>query len=102
MAVKPISPSEVVKRREASLPDGVIKAFNDLIAKHWNGYSANFTLDAAAKAVAHEMGCTTQHCFAEHWLDVENVFAKHGWVVVFDKPGYCESYAANYTFRKKA
>ena len=24
-----------------------------------------------------------------------------GWEVVYDKPGYCETYKANYTFTKK-
>ncbi len=35
-----------------------------------------------------------------HWLDVEDVYREAGWVVEYDKPGYCESYEATFTFKK--
>jgi hypothetical protein len=34
-------------------------------------------------------------------MDFEPFYEKAGWKVVYDKPGYCESYAANFTFTRK-
>ena len=39
--------------------------------------------------------------FSNHWLDVEDIYRKQGWKVVYDSPGYDESYDAYYEFRKK-
>lgn len=42
-----------------------------------------------------------QEIFDNCWLDVEDIFEEVGWKVVYDKPGYNESYPANFEFTKK-
>jgi len=39
--------------------------------------------------------------FEKNFLDFESVFRNVGWSVEYDKPGYCESYDAFFTFKKK-
>lgn len=96
----PIKPKEVQGKKDAALPEEVFEVFNDLITKHWNGSSANFTQDEAVKIIAHKMGISRQEAFDKRYLDVESAYRKAGWKVVFDKPGYNEDYQANFTFKK--
>lgn len=104
MSVKPIRPAEVVKLKAEIMPDGVIEAFNELIAKNWDGRSATVKQDEALAAVLKKMravepGLKREDVFKRHWLDVEDIFRASGWRVEFDKPGYCENYDAFFVFR---
>jgi hypothetical protein len=40
--------------------------------------------------------------YAKGWLNFEAIYEEAGWKVVYDKPGYNETYDANFTFTKKA
>jgi hypothetical protein len=40
--------------------------------------------------------------FHRGWLDVEDAYRAEGWTVVYDKPGYNESYAASFTFSARS
>ena len=99
--VKPITPKEVTEKRDSSIPDGVLKAFNDLITKHWTGSSATIKQDEAAKLAAKNLKCSTEKLYDNHWMDVEPIYRKAGWSVKYDKPGYNESYEAYFVFSKK-
>jgi len=46
-------------------------------------------------------GLTRQGMYDKGWMDVEDAYRKAGWDVDFDKPGYNETYEANFTFSKK-
>lgn len=104
----PITPKEVQKRRTESIPEVVFEAFNEMITQEWDGHSANFTLQAVGrlalsklKASGENRGLTFQGMCDKGWMDVESSYRKAGWSVDFDKPGYNETYEANFTFSKK-
>jgi len=100
MAVKPLSPKEIESAKKVVIPDAVMEAANELLAKKWNGSSATFTIDALCGLAREKMG-DPKHQFASEDLDIEIVFRKEGWIVDFDRPGYNETYAANWTFKKR-
>ena len=94
-----ITPDEVIAQKERDFPPEVINAFNKLIAKHWHGGESVFTLAVARSAVAfalQQAGIPFEVCY----LDVEDIYRKKGWKVVYDKPGYNESYEPFFRFTK--
>lgn len=98
----PITPEEVVQQKKVQIPPEVFNAFNDMIAKHWNGISARFTQNAVVVAIlAYLPEKNAGDIFSNHWLDVEDIYREAGWRVVFDRPGYCDSYEATFEFSKK-
>ena len=108
--IRPIKPSEVVNQKIKDMPDFVIKAFNELIAFHWNGTYSRVTLEEAreklvtstiaSKKYGDEINMDTRKLITT-WLDIEDIYRKEGWKVVYDSPGYNETYDATYTFSKK-
>ena len=106
--VKPIKPSEVVK--EVNIPDFIIEAVNKLIKEKWNGFEAKIYQDDILEIVAvrqkdpdaeDDGRPTREEVFKNHWLDIEDLYRKQGWNVVYDKPAYCETYKAYFIFSKK-
>lgn len=98
--VAPISPGEVIAAKKVSIPDAVIEGFNELIVKHWDGSDSTFRELEAVQLISGK-GITSGDLYANHWLDIEDIYRKSGWTVVYDKPGYNESYAATFSFKKK-
>lgn len=96
---KPITPSQVSSSKV--IPPEVIEVFNELIAKNWDGHEAIVKQDVAARLAAKRLNITTETLFDNHYMDVESTFRKAGWKVEYDKPGYCETYEASFTFSKK-
>lgn len=87
--INPITPGTAVAHKRGLIPDEVIKAFNDLIAIHFDGNRAEFRQEEAVRAIL-ESGAVPdrQGVFDRHWLDVEPVYRAAGWTVAYDKPGY--------------
>ena len=111
MAIKPITPRQVVKQKAINIPDEVIKAFNDMIAKHWSGNYSEFKQEDVLNLIVDNFlesgtyNLPTKEAiklmiFAEHWLDVEEIYRKSGWSVEYDRPGYDETYPATFRFSK--
>jgi len=101
MPVAPITPDEAKKLKNHSIPDEVIKAFNDMIVeKLSSGRAVIKQKDVVARIVAATQ-ITEDQLFDNHWLDVEDVFRKAGWTVKYDKPAYCENYDAYFEFSRK-
>jgi len=98
MKVKPITPAEVTDKKLKVIPDGVIEAFNELIAENWDGHFSAFTQKAVTQRIKEKM---KHQSFDIKWLDVEPIFEEIGWRVEYDKPGYNESYPAAFTFEKR-
>lgn len=107
---KPIRPSEVAKAKVKyqNIPDFVIDAFNELIAREYSYGRAIVKQDDAIALILEKAHKIAEYeevergdLFNKRWLDVEEIFKKAGWVVEYDKPGYCESYPATFTFSKK-
>jgi hypothetical protein len=97
---KPITPKEV--RETATKPDVVIEVFNELIQKYWDGDQAVIKESEAAQLISKRMdNIGTKAIYENRWLDIEHLYQKSGWVVVYDKPGFNESYPATFTFSTK-
>ncbi len=103
----PIKPSEVVKKKTAQIPEIVFEVANELIAENWTGSSATFTVDELAERVvargtppADTPVNYRAALFAKRAFDIEDSYREAGWTVKFDRPGYNESYSANWTFTK--
>lgn len=95
--IEPIRPQDAKKQ----LPATVIGAINNLIEQCLAGNVATFTQDEAVAALlAADASLTRERIFSEHLLDFEDVYRAQGWKVIFDKPGYNESYKASFTFTK--
>lgn len=102
MAVKPISPDEVVAKKATLIPDEVIEAFNEMIAEHMTGGYSKFKQSKVVDRILTKMpGMNRGTLYDNHWLDVEDVYRAEGWKVEYDKPGYCETYEATFEFSRK-
>lgn len=101
---KPITPKEAEERQIGGIPDFIVEAVNQLIAEGIGGGDSVRILqkdivDLALKSAPE--GITSAVIFNKKWMDIEPLFQKAGWIVEYDKPGYCESYEASFTFKKK-
>jgi len=99
--IKPIKPSEIKAAKNKNIPDAVIKIFNDFIVKEYDDVSAVVVKDEVLKKITSELNVSRNHVIDNGWLDVEDLYRKAGWKVIYDKPGYNESYDAFYKFTKK-
>jgi hypothetical protein len=99
--IKPISPDDVVAVKEHIIPDYVFEAFNYLIAKNFkNEKSVVGQSDVINHILKLKNDIDKNYIFNNHLLDVEDIYRKEGWNVVYDKPAYCETYEATFTFTK--
>ena len=102
--IKPISPKEVVGKKETIIPNEVIEAFNELIAQNFNeGHAKVLQKDAEElmikkgldRLITVERGdqkVIDKHIIYEkHWMDVESIYRKAGWKVEYDQPSYGDS-----------
>jgi hypothetical protein len=107
MAIKPITPKEVVSKKAAGIPDAVFEAFNELIAEGWDGSQSvvkqNVVMDRVLSRlnVNSEVSFTREMVLDRHWLDVEEIYRSAGWNVEYDRPGYNETYGAVFIFTKR-
>jgi hypothetical protein len=85
---------------EEAMPNEVILAFNELIAKHWVCFQAQFTQADAATLIAEKMRCPRHEVYQNGWLHIEGIYHRAGWDVIVDRPGYLETYPTTYTFRE--
>lgn len=106
MNVKPIRPDQITERRQESLPDFVIEAFNELIVKHCeNGYASfsqeNVVQLIVSKGRGVQKGLHRGHVFDHKWLNVEEIYRKAGWKVEYSRPDPGETGSAYFHFSKK-
>jgi hypothetical protein len=97
-AVKPISPSQVADQRSRVIPSVVIEIFNRHIAKRFDGEQALVLQDSVVSDIEDALGIGRHEVFAQHYLDVEPLFAREGWEVKYSKPAYNETFAAHFIF----
>lgn len=98
---RPIKPSEVPDAKASRMPDGVFEAFNELIVENWSDGQARVSQKDAVERIADKVRCTREEVYSKNWLDVEDIYRKAGWLVKYDKPGYNETFAAYFVFKKK-
>jgi len=100
MAVTPITPTEVAHQYLENIPDMVIEAVNTLIVKNWKHTRATVKQSDIVELAETLMGIEHKE-FNNNWLDFEDLFRRSGWVVVYDKAHYTDSYDSSFTFAKK-
>ncbi|QGH74887.1 hypothetical protein MAL1_00141 [Bacteriophage DSS3_MAL1] len=96
----PLSPDIARSRKAEAIPDFVIDSFNELIVENLgtNGVAVVKQDAAIARILTKRLGLSRADLFQRNLLDVEDVFRAAGWKVTYDKPAYCESYPAYFTF----
>lgn len=101
--VAPITPKEMIEREGCHIPSFVIEAFNDLIQKRFSKSKARFTWSEIKEEVAKRLPAdvTLQQAMSNNWFDVEPVFRRSGWNVVYDHQSYGDSQESHYVFTAK-
>ncbi len=98
--MKPISPSEVRFKLEKAFPPEVIAAFNECICENMRRGSARVLQDDVLNRICAKLSVERKFVYERNWLDVEDLYGRHGWEVTYDKPGYNESYAPYFVFKE--
>lgn len=97
----PITPTEAEGQKITLIPEAVLEIFNEMIAENFQNGVARFNQSEIVSRISARTGVRPNEIFKNHWLDVEKVYTAFGWNVVYDKPGFNESYPATFTFEKK-
>lgn len=98
--VQPITP-EALERREHYIPYQIIDAVNRLLEKYYVNRTGKATVPVEEiVALANQFGLTTGDIYANHWLDFENIYRNAGYEVIYDHPGYNETYKPVFHFKK--
>ena len=95
-----MSPKEIERLRLSQIPDPVFDVVNDLLAKAGDTSRKVIYQDDVVAALE-ARGFNRQDLFENNWLDFENFYEVNGWDVTYDKPGYNESYKAQWVFEPK-
>lgn len=98
---KPITPTEAAASFPP-LPDAVFAVFNGLIVKNMRGGRSTVRQSDALAEVSIQTGLTEGEAIRRGFLDVESAYEAAGWNVVYDKPGFNESYEPTFTFTARA
>lgn len=100
---KPITPQDAIAQSETNIPDFVFEGINHLIVKHIHGDdSVTLKQNDIIDELLRRSNYCRQDLFDNCWLNFESVYEKAGWEVLYDKPGYCESYEPTFTFIRKS
>ncbi len=98
----PFAPQEARESNACSIPVVIINAVNKLLAENI-GMGRTVTLKQddilEAAGAGKDNNQFRQQIFDRGWLNLENVYSKYGWKVTYDKPAYCETYPATFTFK---
>lgn len=93
-----ISPKEVKKRKLSKIPEVVFTAVNSFLER---GHRKIYQTELLAKLKTLAPEINSSEYFDNGWLDFEPKYRAQGWAVEYDKPGYCETYDANWTFKAR-
>jgi hypothetical protein len=102
MSVKPITPDEAFELKKVNIPEYVIEIVNRLIIKNIQcGTKVKVAKIKQCDIVAeilksHQM--VESDIYENKMLDFEELYREQGWKVVYDKPGYNETYEATFEF----
>ena len=99
---KPITPTEARTKQVESIPDFIIEIFNTKIVQNLDSNNrSTITQKEIMTAIMNHSECDfiRQKVFDRGWLDIEPLYRTQGWNVTFDKPAYCETYEASWTFK---
>lgn len=97
---RPIKPEEI-KLETREIPTFVFDIFNDMLVDGTVSETKDIvilTKDVRKRIEDHLKTMEDPPQFELWWLDVENMYRAAGWTVTYDKPAYCETHDASYTF----
>lgn len=102
----PIRPEEVVNSKVEAVPDFIIDIFNNKIAHEMNDGVAIVFQEDIIKDILERLNEFTaaknlygrSYIFDNKLLDIEDLYKRFGWNVVYDKPAYNETYRAFWKF----
>lgn len=99
----PITPDEMPAAKRAAIPGEVFDVWNAVIVEHWSRTPgrAHILQKDIVQALCDKLKVDRRKVYDSGWLNIEDDFRQSGWHVEYDKPAYCESYEANFTFTKK-
>lgn len=102
--IRPYTPDEALGKRKDVIPEVVIDVVNHLLARKFDGASATLSQKEIEEMIMQRMPPEFKRItmFEQNWLDFEPVYREAGWDVVYDKPGYNESYNASFVFTRKS
>lgn len=99
---KPISPNEITSLKKKIIPDEVIESFNELIVEKWDGKESIVRVKSIVDRIVNKIPDLDRSLiYSNKWLDIEDIYRNEGWVVIYDQPGYCETYDAYFKFSRK-
>lgn len=97
--VTPFTPEDARKANAERIPDRVVQAVNDLLAKQ--GGKNNITI-YQEDVVNYLLGFyKREEIFEQNLLDFEDVYREQGWNVEYVKPAYFENFKAYWRFTEK-
>lgn len=107
MTIEAITPSQIHDANH--VPDFVMEAWNEIIAEKFDDGRSYITQTAIVDRIMRKappagrggVRITRTTIFDRGWLNIESKFRQAGWIVKYDKPGYNETYEANFTFTPK-
>lgn len=101
--IKPITPDEAYEQRLKSVHPGIIDVVNTILKREFVSHNSVIIIrqDDIIQAFLATHSSTRQEIFDNKWLDFESIYKDAGWHVLYDKPGYNESYSAYFKFSKK-
>jgi len=99
--IKPLSPNDIMDNIGAIIPPVVIQAVNILLAKKFRGDEVTIKQKDIITEIKKLSNLTSTEIYENKWMDFEEIYRKNGWIVTYDKPAYCESYDATFSFKPK-
>lgn len=103
--MKPISPDQALKAKQDSIPDWVIKIWNDMLSEKIDSSgSVRITQDEIINAIRkHPNNYYDRSYILElGWLDIEPLYRQAGWDVVYTRADYAGFDSTSYFTFKKA
>ena len=82
--ILPITPNEASTMKSLYMPDGVISAWNEIIAKHWTGVHSSFDTEEILLKIKDNMNIKRADLiYANKWLEIIPIYESNGWVVSY-------------------
>ncbi len=97
---EPIKPSEIVDAQIKEIPPAVVEVWNRMLIKKYRNGAVVIKQEDVISELVVALNISRENVFANGYLDVEEMYRKAGWKVMYDKPGYNESYDAYFEFIK--
>lgn len=96
--VNAITPQEAQNSVGADIPDFVIECFNKMILQKYRDGKSTVYVKEVVKKIRELMQGEAEYRYSSEWLDVEPVFERAGWSVLYSKPAYNETGESYFVF----